>query len=209
MTVPLLLATRNPGKRRELESLLASLPIHLISAADRPFLPAIDETGTTYADNAGIKARAMAQASGLWTLGDDTGLEVDALGGIPGLRSARLIPARPGAPPPTDAERRRTLLELLGPHPRPWVARFRCVVALSSPLGEVDLARGDCAGEIIPDERGTNGFGYDPIFLLEAVGRTMAELTMDEKNRLSHRARAVAALLPVLLRRLGLSAAER
>lgn len=202
--VPLLLATRNPGKQRELESLLASVPLRLVSAADLPSLPEVEETGSSYAENARLKAQGIARASGLWTLADDTGLEVEALGGIPGLHSARLIPLSPGAPRPSDAERRSKLLELLQPHPRPWTARFRCVVALSSPPGEVDLAEGECPGEIVPDERGSGGFGYDRLFLLDGVGKTMAELTMEEKNRLSHRARAVTALLPVLQRRLGL-----
>jgi XTP/dITP diphosphohydrolase len=201
VTELLLLATRNPGKRRELESLLAALPVRLLTTDDLDTLPLVEETGETYADNACLKARTFAQAAGLWTLADDTGLEVQALGGIPGLHSARLIPGQPAA---TDAERRRRLLELLRFETRPWHARFRCAVALSSPQGRVDLAEGECPGQIIPDERGLGGFGYDPLFLLEEAGKTMAELSLEEKNRLSHRARAVNALLPTLRLRLEL-----
>jgi XTP/dITP diphosphohydrolase len=204
VTLPLLLATRNAGKRRELEALLAALPLRLLTPDDLDSLPPIEETGGTYADNARLKARTLAQAAGLWTLADDTGLEVQALGGIPGLHSARLIPGRPGQPLATDADRRQRLLELLRYYTRPWHARFRCAVALSSPRGEVDLAEGECPGQIIPDERGSGGFGYDPLFLLDEAGKTMAELSIEQKNRLSHRARAVTALLPTLRRRLGL-----
>ncbi|RME07041.1 MAG: non-canonical purine NTP pyrophosphatase, partial [Anaerolineae bacterium] len=113
----------------------------------------------------------------------------DALDGAPGLHSARYAP-HPNA---TDADRRAHLLQNLVPHPRPWTARFRCVVALVEPEGTARFFEGVCEGEIIPEERGDNGFGYDPIFVVEGLGRTMAELTMEEKNRLSHRARAVLA----------------
>jgi XTP/dITP diphosphohydrolase len=200
----LLLATRNPGKLTELRDLLSPLPISLVAPDELGPLPAVEEAGATYAENAGLKAATLALASGHWTLADDTGLEVDALEGAPGLHSARLIPSPDGAPRPSDAERRRRLLTLLAPYPRPWAARFRCVVALASPQGQVDLAEGVCPGEVIPAERGSGGFGYDPLFLLEGIGKTMAELSRREKNRLSHRARAVEALLPILRARLGL-----
>ena len=104
----------------------------------------------------------------------------------------------------SDEQRRQRLLTMLAPHPRPWTARFRSVVALASPEGRIDLAEGECRGEIIPEERGEMGFGYDPIFLLQATGRTMAELEMEGKNRLSHRANAIQAILPILRSRLGL-----
>ncbi len=200
----LLLATRNRGKLGELTDLLASLPIRLLTPEDLGPWPSVEETGASYADNARLKATAPAMATGCWTLADDTGLEVKALDGAPGLHSARLIPTPAGGPHPTDTERRRRLLDLLAPFPRPWVARFRCAVALASPQGTVDFAEGECRGEMIPDERGTGGFGYDPIFLLEGVGKTMAELSTVQKNRISHRARAVAAILPILRRRLNL-----
>ena len=155
----------------------------------------IEESGQTYAENATLKGVAFAQASGMMTLADDSGLEVEALDGLPGLRSARFAP-KPGA---SDADRRAYLLERLSGAPRPWKARFRCLIALVSPDGEIHHSEGICPGEIIPEERGDNGFGYDPIFLLTELGQTMAELSMEQKNRLSHRARAVQAARPVLI----------
>lgn len=194
----LLIATRNPGKHREMETLLRDLSLHLVDLSALGIEIALEETGADYSANARLKAMTYAQASGLWTLADDTGLEVDALGGAPGLHSARLL-----GPGYTDAERRQALLCLLRPHPRPWTARFRCAVALASPEGRVELAEGTCLGEIIPEERGEHGFGYDPIFLVAGLRRTMAELPLAEKNQISHRARAVCALLPTLRQRLG------
>ena len=129
------------------------------------------------------------------TLSDDSGLEVEDLGGAPGIFSARYAPQL-GA---TDSDRRVYLLHQLSPYPRPWAARFHCTVALASPDGAVHFSEGVCQGEIIPQERGMNGFGYDPIFLIPELGRTMAELNMEEKNRLSHRAQAVLAIQPLLL----------
>jgi XTP/dITP diphosphohydrolase len=154
----------------------------------------VKEDGTTYQENAAKKANAFAQASGLLSLADDTGLEVAPLGGAPGLYSARYAP-QPNA---TDADRRAYLLEQLRPYPQPWKAQFVCVVSIATPSGALYFAEGFCPGEIISTERGTQGFGYDPIFLLPSVGITMAELSMDEKNRLSHRAIAVAAARPML-----------
>ena len=160
----------------------------------------MEETGLTYAENAALKAVAFAQASGLLTLADDFGLEVAALDGQPGLHSRRYSPL-PGA---TDADRRQVLLSHLVGKPRPWTARFCCSIALLEPQ-EADMpephiyyAEGICPGEIIPDERGMNGFGYDPIFRLAEVDKTMAELSMAEKNRLSHRARAILNSIPIL-----------
>ncbi|MEW6567596.1 MAG: RdgB/HAM1 family non-canonical purine NTP pyrophosphatase [Chloroflexota bacterium] len=195
----LLLATHNPGKRREMEALLKGLGLELHDLAGLGIADVAEETGSDYAANARLKALTYAQASGLWTLADDTGLEVDALEGAPGLLSARLL-----GPDHSDAERRQALLARLAPHPRPWTARFRCCAALASPSGSVDLAEGVCPGEVIPEERGEHGFGYDRIFLVAGTARTMAELQLEDKNRLSHRARAVQALLPTLRRRLGL-----
>jgi XTP/dITP diphosphohydrolase len=196
-----LIATSNPGKRIEIQALLADLPPGEMPLAVRLVLPAdlglemdVEETGQTYAENAALKAAAFAQASGLITLADDSGLEVEALGGAPGVHSARYSPA-PGA---KDADRRALLLENLQGSPRPWKARFCCSVAIAVPGGELFLREGICPGEIIPVERGSNGFGYDPIFFLPELGRTMAEMSMAEKNRLSHRARAIQAARPVL-----------
>ena len=190
----IMLATANRGKLHELQALLTGLPLSLVLPADLGLRQEVPETGDTYAANAALKAQAFASLSGLLTLADDSGLEVDALGGLPGVRSARFSPL----PHATDADRRQYLLQQLGGLPRPWTAHFHCTVALASPEGAVYFADGDCPGEIIPTERGANGFGYDPIFLLTGLGRTMAELTTEEKNTLSHRARAIQAALPRL-----------
>lgn len=195
----LLLATNNQGKLRELQFILADLPIELLTPADIHLNLEVDEDGSTYAENAAKKALAFARASGLTCLADDSGLEVDALGGAPGLYSARYS-SKPGA---TDADRRRFLLQNLEEKPRPWVARFRATVAIAGPDGSVQIAEGTCPGEIIPEERGSGGFGYDPIFLLPELGLTMAELPEETKNRLSHRARAVQAAKPILMRLFG------
>lgn len=190
----LLLASENRGKIKEILALLADMDLELVTPGGIGLHLDIAEVGSTYAQNAAIKAQAYAQASNLLTLADDSGLEVDVLGGMPGIRSARFSPL-PGA---TDADRREYLLQKLRQHPRPWTAHFRCVTALVTPDGAQHLAEGACPGEIIPQERGTSGFGYDPIFLLPHLGRTMAELTMQEKNQLSHRARAIQAARPSL-----------
>jgi XTP/dITP diphosphohydrolase len=197
----LLIASNNPGKLREIQSILADLPsgwhsawLKLLQPVDIGLHLDVQEDGQTYAENAALKARAFCHASQLVTLADDSGLEVDALSGQPGLHSARYAP-QPGA---TDADRRAYLLHNLQGHPRPWTARFRCTVAISTPAGELYYTEGICPGEIIDQERGQNGFGYDPVFLLPELGLTMAELSMSEKNRLSHRARAVQAALPLL-----------
>lgn len=190
----LLIASENPGKVKEIQALLSGMAIELVTPAEINLTLQVDESGSTYGQNASLKALAYAQASDLLTLADDTGLEVDALGGLPGINSARFSPL-PGA---SDADRRRRLLQALHAHPRPWIARFRCVVAIAIPGGTLHLAEGACAGEIIPDERGAGGFGYDPIFLLPEMKCTMAELSLTEKNLVSHRARAVQASYPVL-----------
>jgi len=173
--------------------LLRPLKVEIIDVIQMETTLYIDETGETYAENASLKAGIFAKQFQVWTIGDDTGLEVDALDGAPGLRSARL--AGPGG---TDVDRRTHLLFLLESHPRPWIARFRCVVAFAGPEGVLGLAEGACEGEIIPDERGDGGFGYDPIFLIEGLDRTMAEISPEEKNQVSHRARAIQALFPTL-----------
>jgi XTP/dITP diphosphohydrolase len=197
-TTTLLIATANPGKLREMRALLNFPDLRLVSPADLQASCQIQE-GSDYAENARHKAASFARNTGNWTVADDSGLEVDALGGAPGPHSARIAGERA-----SDADRRLLLLGLLRGHPRPWTARFRCTVALASPEGAVDLAVGVCDGEVVPTEAGTGGFGYDPIFLVAGRGRTMAELSEDEKNRISHRARAVQALLPALYQRLGL-----
>ena len=196
----LLIATNNLGKVKEIQSLLTGLPLRLLTPADLGIEQEVVEDGLTYAENAARKALAFARASGRLTLADDSGLEVDALDGMPGLHSARFSPL----PHANDADRRQHLLTLLAGKPRPWKARFRCFVAILQPQ-QVNLAKphiyfteGVCPGEIIPQERGVNGFGYDPIFLLPEFNKTMAEMSMSEKNRLSHRARALLNAIPIL-----------
>jgi XTP/dITP diphosphohydrolase len=209
----LLLASNNKGKLRELHFILADLPLELVTPADIRLTLEVEEDGSTYAENAAKKALAFARASGLICLADDSGLEVDALDGAPGLYSARYGPPRPfGILPPfsrkmggdrggyTDADRRAFLLQKLADKPRPWTARFRATVAVAGPEGGVQIAEGTCPGQIIPEERGTGGFGYDPIFLLDGLTQTMAELPEETKNRLSHRARAVQAARPILMK---------
>lgn len=190
----LLIATENQGKLREFQELLAGLGYELVTPRQVGLTLNVIEDGDTYAENAGKKARAYASASGLVALADDSGLEVEALDGAPGLYSARYHP-RPGA---SDADRRTYMLENLGEKPRPWKAHFHATVAVATPGGELYFAEGNCYGEIIPEERGAGGFGYDPIFLVGGLGYTMAELSMDEKNRLSHRALAVQNAIPIL-----------
>ncbi len=191
----LLLATNNKGKLAEMLSLLEDLDLDIVTPESSGVDLNVTEDGSTYEENASLKAVGFAQKSGLVTLADDLGLEVDALGGSPGIRSARFSPL----PKATDADRRAYLLGLLNSYPRPWTAHFHCTVAIAIPGGDIFYAQGDCPGEIIPIERGTNGFGYDPIFLLPEIGLTMAELRMEDKNHLSHRARAIRAAIPILL----------
>jgi XTP/dITP diphosphohydrolase len=191
----LLVATGNPGKLSEIQFLLEGTNITLTTPDRIGVSLTVVENGNTYEENASLKASAFARASGLVTLADDSGLEVDALGGHPGIRSARFSPL----PNATDADRRAYLLNLLHDHPRPWTAHFHCTVAIATPEEKMYFAQGNCAGEVVPVERGTNGFGYDPIFWLPEIGLTMAELSMNEKNRLSHRARAIKAAIPILL----------
>jgi XTP/dITP diphosphohydrolase len=190
----LLIATGNKGKVKEIQALLDGLEVELVTPRDLGLEMEVEENGTTYEENAGKKARAYSQASGLIALADDSGLEVEALGGEPGLYSARYS----GQPGDSDADRRAFLLAKLADQPRPWKAHFHATVAIGLPNGRVEFAEGNCYGEIIPEERGDNGFGYDPIFFIAELGQTMAELSMDKKNRLSHRALAVKQALPIL-----------
>ena len=183
----LLIATNNPGKLSEISDLLKSLPIQLVTPNDLGIDLDVEETGGTYVENARLKAAAFMKASGLASLADDTGLEVDAFNGAPGLHSKRYAPE----PSATDTDRRKLLVKNLEKYPRPWSARFVCFVALAMPDGRMQVANGVCKGEIIPDERGTQGFGYDSIFYFKELGKTMGELDLAEKNLISHRARAV------------------
>ncbi|HUH97402.1 MAG TPA: RdgB/HAM1 family non-canonical purine NTP pyrophosphatase [Anaerolineales bacterium] len=191
----LLIATNNQGKVEEFRDLLKNLRLELVTPHDIGLNLEVEEDGSTYARNAEKKALAFAQASGLVSLADDSGLAVDALGGAPGLFSNRYL-SKPNA---TDADRRGYLLKNLGDKPRPWTATFHAAIAIAIPGNpSVQFAAGECRGEIIPDERGTGGFGYDRIFFIPEVNRTMAELDMEEKNRVSHRARAISSAKPLL-----------
>ena len=205
--VQILLATNNIGKVREIQALIEDLApayreqISLILPLDIGLHLDVVEDGNTYAENAARKAVAFCRSSNLLTLADDSGLEVTALGGEPGLHSHRYSPA----PNATDADRRAFLLRNLRQHTRPWRARFVCTIAIAVPEKRgfdprLEYATGECPGEIIPDERGSNGFGYDPVFLLQELGKTMAELSTKEKNRYSHRARALQVAVPMLVR---------
>ena len=159
----------------------------------------VDENGSTFEENAAIKAKAFAEASGMVTLADDSGLEVECLNGEPGIYSARYCP-KPGA---DDKDRRDYLLENIRKcgAPRPWKARFVCEIAIVFPEENKTLkAAGYCEGEIIPEERGSNGFGYDPVFYRPDLGKTLAELTEDEKNAISHRGNAIKKAKPFLVR---------
>ena len=192
----LMLATTNPGKVREFKALLgqyeAFQDVTLLTPKDWPMaLPEVEEVGATFAENARLKAVALARATGLAALADDSGLCVDALHGAPGLHSARWAGA--GA---TDTDRNALLLaRLAGVPAAERRARYVCVVSLAGPDGIRAEAEGECEGVILDAPSGRNGFGYDPLFLVTDYGRTMAELTDAEKNKVSHRARALAALL--------------
>lgn len=180
----LTIATRNPGKLREFRALLGGLPLELLLADG---MPEVEETGTTFAENALLKARAAAAWSNGWALGEDSGLEVDALDGAPGVYSNRF--AGEGT---TEAERNLRLLELLAGIPAERrTARYRATICLAAPDGRVWLSEGACEGRILEAPRGTHGFGYDPLFYVVELGRTMAELAPEIKNRISHRSRAV------------------
>lgn len=185
----IVIASTNSGKINEFQTLFSCLKVDLVTPSSINLHLDIPETGSTYIDNASLKAKAWSRASGLPALADDTGLEVDALGGAPGLHSARLVLNG------SDSDRRLVLLTLLKDKPRPWTAHFHCTVVLSTPDGSNIVGAGDCFGEIIPVEHGQHGFGYDPIFQLKSIGKTLAELSTSEKNTLSHRALAVQDLL--------------
>ena len=185
MNSELLIGTNNPGKLLELQALLSGLGLRLHTPASLGIALEIEESGTTYKENARIKARTFCEVSGLPVLADDTGLEVASLGGAPGLHSKRFSPN----PHATDADRRKLLLQ---------ISRFVCTAAFALPGGKNFFFEGECPGEIIPRERGENGFGYDRIFLVSAARQTMAELPFIEKNRLSHRARAVKGIIPLI-----------
>ncbi len=194
MSMKILLATQNQGKVRELRELLVDEAIEVLSLRDIPNWEDIEENGVTFADNAALKAREAVRRTGLITLADDSGLEVDALEGAPGVYSARF------AGEPKDDERNiDKLLQLLGTTPEDQrTARFRCALVVATPLGEEFLTEGAVEGRILTERHGSDGFGYDPVFYLPKFAKTMAELTMNEKNSLSHRAQAFRKVIPIL-----------
>lgn len=186
----LLIATTNAGKRAELIDLLQETGLEIITPREIQLKLDVEENGKTYDENALLKARAYSRASGLISLADDTGLEVDALDGRPGVYSARYADS--------DAGRRAKLLGELQGFAKPWTAHFHCSVAVAAPESEPCLFEGDVFGEINEEERGEFGFGYDRLFYIPAAGKTLAELTLAEKNHFSHRAMAVRQALAYL-----------
>jgi len=194
----LLIATNNPGKIKEYQDLLAGLPLELTYPAQESLDIEVDETGGSFAENARLKAIAYARVSGLLTLADDSGLEVDALSGEPGIRSARYAGREA-----SDEERYQLLLKNL--KGVPWeerTARFRCVIAVATPAGQIHTAEGACEGVIAFAPKGEHGFGYDPVFYFPEYGMTMAELPLGIKNQVSHRARAAQGARKILEERL-------
>ncbi len=186
MSCKLLLATNNQNKVREYKSLLTGIPFELVTLIDQRITTVVDETGESLEENARLKATLLAAESQLWALADDSGLEVDILGGEPGRLSARYAGENA-----LDIDRINRLLSRL--ENVPWQkrsARFRCIIAIATPGGEVTLHSGECQGLITFKAKGKRGFGYDPIFYLPELGKTMAELPLKIKNRISHRGQA-------------------
>ncbi|NLO90428.1 MAG: RdgB/HAM1 family non-canonical purine NTP pyrophosphatase [Elusimicrobia bacterium] len=183
----ILIATANPHKAQEIAALLPALPVRFLTLKDFPSFAMPEENGATLEENAAIKARAAAAASGRWAMADDTGLEVDALGGAPGVHSARYA----GADKDYPANNAKLLRELEKFPRGKRTARFRTVVALASPDGRLESAEGRLEGVIATRGRGSNGFGYDPLFQPLNSDKTLAELSFEEKNRISHRAAAL------------------
>ena len=194
----LLIATSNKGKIVEYHSLLASLPLRLRNLAEFPATEDVEETGMTFSDNAALKARAYAVQTGLWALADDSGLEVDALGGAPGIFSARY-----GGEGATDAQRIERLLEELSQcAEQERRARFICVIAIAGPKGQIaNISTGKCEGLIAHAPRGTQGFGYDPVFIPVGFEQTFGELPSEIKQNISHRALALEAARSFLVSR--------
>jgi len=184
-----LVATTNAGKKAELAALFEKGPIELVFPES---LNSVEESGATYAENAALKAKALATERGAYALADDSGLEVEALSGAPGVRSARYA-----GEAATDQQNRKKLLEEMRRRPPAYrKARFVCAMVLVSPAGEtLQTSEGECSGRINTEERGEGGFGYDPIFWFPDLGKTMAEISDAEKNRISHRAKAAEKLL--------------
>lgn len=190
----IILATQNQGKIRELQELLADETIDILSLRNIEDWEDVEENGVTFAENAALKARAAVKKTGLIALADDSGLEVDALNGAPGVYSARY------AGEPKDDERNidKLLQQLESTSDGKRTARFRCALVVVTPEGEEFLTEGTVEGQILRERRGQDGFGYDPLFYVPEYAQTMAELTLTEKNKLSHRAQAFRKVIPIL-----------
>jgi XTP/dITP diphosphohydrolase len=198
----LVMATRNTGKVREMAELLRDLEVRLLSLADFPEIADIPEEGATFAENATAKAKTVARLTGLPALADDSGLEVEALGGRPGVFSARYAQDRTGGKTPKDADNWQKLLDELREVPKDKrQARFVCEIALSFPDNRLITTRGELAGLIALAPRGTWGFGYDPVFYVPEYQATVAELDLATKNRISHRGEALQKLKEILVAR--------
>ncbi len=190
----IILATQNQGKIRELQGLLVDEAIEVLSLKDIADWEDVEENGETFADNAALKARAAVKKTGLIALADDSGLEVDALDGAPGVYSARFA-----GEPKNDERNNDKLLQMLETvEIDKRAARFRCALVVATPEGKEFLTEGTVEGEILTQRRGSDGFGYDPLFYVPEYARTMAELTLTEKNKLSHRAQAFKKAIPIL-----------
>ncbi|MBI2900870.1 MAG: RdgB/HAM1 family non-canonical purine NTP pyrophosphatase [Planctomycetes bacterium] len=198
MVRTIFIASRNRGKIAEVEQILHDLPVRFLSFADIEGAPKTEEDGTSFAENARKKAVAGARFAGEWTLADDSGLEVDALGGRPGVHSSRWSGGG------DEANNDKLLADLRDVPPPARTARYRAHIVVAEPSGRIVAeAEGACEGLIGFERRGTSGFGYDPLFVVPEYGRTMAELGLEIKNRISHRARALDALREPVVRELG------
>lgn len=201
----IVIASRNKGKIAEFKELLRDLPAEILTLTDFPSIPEIQETGSSFRENALLKARAVTAATGLIALADDSGLEVDYLGGAPGVYSSRYA----GRAQDDGANNRKLLAALEGVPLHKRTARFRCVIAIITPEGGEYLSEGICEGRIALAPRGEGGFGYDPLFLVPSLGKTFAELGPEVKNRISHRAQAMRNARDLLARILWKKEGER
>lgn len=190
----LLLATRNQHKKSEMQAILTDLSVQILTLDDLPDLPEVEEDGSSFAENAAKKARQTAALSGITCLADDSGLSVDALDGNPGVYSARFA-----GPDADDDKNNEKLLAMMAAVPdEKRTAAFVCAIALADPLGNTAVVEGRCPGRIIREKLGSGGFGYDPLFIPEGYLQTFAQLDAEEKNRISHRGRALALARPVI-----------
>lgn len=190
----IIIATHNPGKLREMQALLAPLGFKILSLKDFPEAPNVLEDGATFAENAAIKAKTVAQMTGRPAIADDSGLVVKALGGRPGVFTSRFA----GEKTPDRKKCQRLLQEMAGIPEEQREAAFVCAIAVALPEGEVKMVEGECQGRISFSPRGENGFGFDPIFFVPELGKTMAELEPEVKNQVSHRGRALQKLKLIL-----------